>query len=404
MTAGPSLSSKPASSFLAFLTDTASQEAIRTCAPKFGWPADCLRHGTVVDAIAFLKEHKTPAFLMVEVPSAAEAPALLDQLAEICDPNVKLIVTGTVNEFSFYSWLMEIGAFTYLLEPFTDAVLENAIKKGTQSVKPETHEKKKGTVITFLGARGGVGTSTIASNLALTISRDMGKRTALLDLDPYFGTIAMNFDVDPTRELHTLLENPERIDGLFLDRVMIRINDNLDILSAEIPFKENITVKTEAADVLLSRVREKYDLILVDIPRALTPFTRAVLLQTDRIALISDPTLLSLRDLLRHHDLIKDTLRKPLPIVISNKAGFAPKHEIAKVDFEKHYGRPLDAYIPYAPEAISAAANGEMLLDASKNAGIKSAYKTLAELITGETSEPVAKTKKSVFFSKSKGS
>lgn len=403
MTAGPSLSSKPATSFLAFLTDAASTQAVHACAGKFGWGEGAVRTGTIADAVLFLKDNKTPQFLMVEIPSAAEAPALLDQLAEICDPNVKLIVVGKVNEFSFYSWLMEIGAFTYLLEPFTEAMLESAIKKGLQpAAKPEPQEKKKGVVVACMGSRGGVGSSTILSNLALVISRDQEKKTALIDVDPYFGTTAMNFDVDPTRDLHTLLESPERVDGLFLDRVMIRINDNLDIVSAEIPFKETLTPKTEAAEALLNLVRAKYDVVLVDLPRMLTPLTRAFLNLADRIVLVSEPTLPSLRDLLRLQDLIKDTLRKPQPLVVLNRAGYAPKHEIVKADFEKHFGRGVDISIPYAMEAVSIAANGDMLFDACKNLALKSAYTSLASLITGETTEKI-KTKKPGIFTKVKG-
>lgn len=402
MTAGPTLISKPATSFLAFLTDTASADAVKACAGIFGWEEGCVLTGTVTDAIQYLKNHKTPEFLMVEIPSAGEAPALLDQLAEICDPNVKLIVTGKVNEFSFYSWLMEIGAFTYLLEPFTAATLEAAIKKGMQPAKAEPQEKKKGIVIACLGARGGVGTSTVLSNLAQIISRDREKKTALIDMDPYFGTTAMNFDVDPTRDLHTLLESPERVDGLFLDRVMIRINDNLDILSAEIPFKDAVTPKTEAADVLLTRVRDKYDVILVDLPRALNPLTRAILQQADRTVLVSETTLPSLRDLLRMQDLIKDTLRKPQPLIVLNRLGCAPKHEIAKSDFEKHLSRAVDVSIPYVIEAISIAANGELLFDSTKNTALKSAYTSLADLLTGEAAEKT-KTKKSGLLAKVKG-
>lgn len=403
MTAGPSLSSKPATSFLAFLTDAASTQAVNACAGKFGWGDDAVRAGTIADAILFLKDNKTPQFLMVEIPSAVEAPPLLDQLAEICDPNVKLIVVGKVNEFSFYSWLMEIGAFTYLLEPFTEAMLESAIKKGLQpAAKAEPQEKKKGTVIACVGARGGVGTSTVLCNLALITSRDQSKKTVLIDMDPYFGTTAMTFDVDPSRDLHTLLESPERVDGLFLDRVMIRINDNLDIISAEIPFKETITPKTEAADTLLNLIREKYDVVLLDIPRQLTPLTRALLNQADRMILISEPTLPSLRDLLRLQDLIKDTLRKPQPAVVLNRVGYAPKHEIVRADFEKHFGRNIDIAIPYAMEAVSIAANGDMLFDACKNPGLKSAYTSLAGIVTGETTEKT-KTKKPGLFTKVKG-
>lgn len=385
MAGGPNLSTTPTTTFLAFLTDTQSIEAIKAYAVAHGWPEECVQQGGAMQAAAYLKDNKTPEFLLIEIPSVEEAPALLDQLAESCDPGVKLLVCGKVNEFSFYSWLMEIGAANYLLEPITAQALDGALKKCAASpAKPESQEKKQGAVVACMGARGGVGSTTILNNLAHLLALGSGKKIALLDVDPYFGTVAMGFDMEPTRELHTLFENPERIDGLFLDRIMLRINDSLHVLSAEEPLKENISNKTEAANVLLSRVREKYDYILIDMPRSMNPLTREILVQTDKMLVITEMTLLSLRDAMRMHDFFKDTLRKPLPLLIANRVGIAGKNEIPKADYEKHYGHPIDVSIPYVIEAFSASGEGDLLLKRSKHAPLIAAYHSLAALVTGQ--------------------
>ena len=399
MAGGPTLNVKPATPFLAFLTDAASIDAIKAYALAHGWPEDCVHLGGVATAVVYLKENKTPEYLLVEVPSAAEAPALLDQLAEICEPNVKLLVCGKVNEFSFYSWLMEIGAYNYLLEPITALALEGSFKKNA-AAKLEPDEKKHGTVIACMGARGGVGTTTVINNLAHLIASDTSKKVVLLDVDPYFGTVAMGFDVEPARELHTLFENPERIDGLFLDRILIRMGDKLHLLSAEEPLKEIISAKAEAAEMMLNKMREKYDIILVDVPRALTPLTRAILTNTDRLLVVTELTLLSLRDAMRLHDYMKDTLKKPLPIIVANRIGLAPKHEISQADYEKHYGRALEVSVPYTLEAFAAAGEGNLLVKITKNASIISAYKSLVTLITGDTIIKEAPKKKLGFLGK----
>ena len=92
-----------------------------------------------------------------------------------------------------------------------------------------------------IGTRGGVGASTLATSLAWLFSADDKMPTALLDLDVHFGTGALALDLEPGRGLTDAIENPGRIDGLFIERAMIRANDHLAILSAEAPMNSPLT-------------------------------------------------------------------------------------------------------------------------------------------------------------------
>lgn len=386
MTSSAHTSSGHATELLAFLTDEESLKAARTLAASKSWPAECIHQGTVEQAVEYLKNNPSPYFLLIEVESEVAAPEQLDQLADVCAPTVKVIVTSKVNAFSFYEWLMDLGIYQYLLQPFTAAQLSKALEKRVASPSQAEPDKKQlGKVLAFMGTRGGVGTTTILSNLAYLIDKEYHKTTAVLDMDIHFGTVAMAFDIDPTRGVAPLFEQPDRIDSLFLDRVSANFTQGLSLMSAEEPLKNMINPSSNAAETLQRITREKYSYVLVDLPRSMNPLTRSFLERADMVVLVSELTLLGLRDLLRISDYLKELHKTPL--VVANREGLASKHEISRKDFEKHYGQPVTVHIPCMMEAFSTAASGEMLIETTKNSQGLAAMRQLAGLILGEDAE-----------------
>jgi pilus assembly protein CpaE len=366
--------------------DEASLQVLREAAQAQDWPEGTIHTGSIVEATQHLRDHPTPRQLMVEVASAAEAPAQLGALADVCAPGVRLIVTSTVNEFSFFRWLKDMGVDEYLLQPFKAEALTQALTVRVDAPKAAEAPKKQGEVTVVLGARGGVGATTLATNLAGLLAREHQRTTLLLDLDAHFGSAAMMLDLEPSRGIATLFDNPDRVDGLFLDRVLIRQSDHLFLLSAEEPLKEALSHTTRTAEVLLPRLREKFAHTIIDLPRALTPLTRALLAGADRVVLVTEPSLTGLRDLLRLQDYLKDALQRPLPLVFSNRGGLLAKTEVKRTEFEKHFGRALDGYLPFLPEALTAAANGQLLIDLHKGGALQP-LRALAAKLAGEDAE-----------------
>lgn len=374
--------SSTTSAFLAFLSDGDSLAAAKASAQKKGWGDACVQEGTIKEAVAYLTDHPTPEFLLVEVPSAESAPEFLDQLADVCAPTVKVIVAGKINEFSFFAWLKEVGVFDYLLEPFTSAQLEKILDRPKEAAAASPEQKTPGKIIAFMGTRGGVGTTTVLSNLAYLMDKEYQQPTAVFDMDIHFGTVAMTFDIEPTRGVGTLFEQPDRVDGLFLDRVMAGITSGLGVMSAEEPLKNIVQHNAAAVEALIRIAREKYRVTLIDLPRMLTPLTRHFLEHADQVVLVTEPTLLGLRDLIRMTDYLK-TFQK-MPLVVCNREGLAAKHEMSRKDFEKHYGAAIPVHIPYMLEAFATAASGEMLLEATNNAAGRSALHQLTATLLGE--------------------
>lgn len=373
--------------FLAFVKDQENRDTARAVAIRNGWSEGSVHYGDVRQAIVYLKEQAIPRMLLVEVPSADEAPELLDRLADVCTPDMRVIIAGSINEFSFYSWLKSIGIEHYLLQPFSEDDLQQALKRnGRETAHEEGGED--GQLIACMGARGGVGATTVVSNLAWLLAKEYQQPTVLVDMDPYFGTAAMAFDVQPGHGLCDALEKPDRIDALFLDRVLMQYDPNLSLLCAEASLQELLASSADCAVPLIAELRQKFRYILVDLPRIPTPLNRSLLGQADQVMLVSELSLLSLRDLLRMRDYLVQELKRPEPIVVANREGLASKGELKKPDFDKHYGRPVDIHLPCMMEAFAATNSGEMLLDTTRNSTALEALHRLAGRFLPEDAKP----------------
>ncbi len=379
---------------LAFLRDTASADAVRTVMKAEDRTAE-VQTGTIANAIKYFATNPSPEILLVEVPSAEEAPKLLDKLADVVDPATRVIVTGKIDTYSFYSWLMDLGIAEYILQPFTEVQFKTALTKGTQvpasSLPPE--ERK---LITVIGARGGVGTTTIAIHLAMIFAKEHGMKTALLDPDAHFGSVALGLDLEPLRGLKDALEKPDRVDALFLERVMAKPFANLSILSTEEPLNESIAPQPTAGEALIAALQEEFPLVIIDLPRQITPLAHYALAQSDHVVLVAEPSLMNLRDSLRIKDYLVDTLKRPLPTAIINRRGLNGKHELAKADFAKHFGAAPAAELPYLVEAFEAMSRGETLLADVKGKPLVDPLRGLAAKFTGKKMPgPKKSTKKS---------
>lgn len=360
-------------------------EAVRAATSALGLAKLVVESGDVTQAASYLKEHPSPEILLVEVGSVEAAPAQLDALADVVNPTTKVIVTGNSDSYRFYHWLMELGIHEYVLQPFTPEQLQRAIQKG--AVKKEQGAQARGPnmhkLIGVMGARGGVGTSTIATNLAALIAREQQQPTALIDLDFYFGSIALGFDLEPVRGMRDALEKPDRVDAMFLERVMVKPFQPLSILAAEEPLHDTIHAQPNAGEMIFGALKEKFAVIVVDIPRQINPLTRYALAHADQMLLVTEPQLVDFRDALRIKDYLTEQLKRPAPFVVMNRVGLAGKEELPMSEFKKHYGAAAGIKIPYMPEAFTASTQGELLIDYPKLKGALAPLHKLAAQIAG---------------------
>jgi pilus assembly protein CpaE len=229
----------------------------------------------------------------------------------------------------------------------------------------------------------------MATALASLFAREHNLTTALVDLDAQFGSVALGLDLEPSRGLRDALEKPDRIDSLFLERVMMKASDRLSILSAEEPLGEQIHLHAHAGELLLAGLREKFPMIVLDLPRQFTPLTRYALAEADQVVIVTEPGILPLRDALRLRDLLVDQLKRPAPLYIVNREGLAGKHEVPRAEFAKHLGAPVALHVPFNAEIIALTARGDTLLEDAK---LADGLRKLAQQLSG--GEAAATTKK----------
>jgi pilus assembly protein CpaE len=391
MTSNPSQTPLP---FLAFANDSKDLEVLKAFAAAQRWSDGCIFQGDIATATDFLKNHPAPPLLLVEIATAAGASAQLDALAEVCDADTKVIIIGDINEYSFYCWLTDIGIFSYLLRPLTGQMLEGALEKSV--AKPQgggKQERQPGKVIAVLGTRGGVGSTTLAINLAGIIADLSKKNVALIDADPQEGSISLMLDLEPSRGFREALEKPDRIDSLFIERVMAKPMKHLSVLSSEESLQERFNIHDQAVELLLKELRDKFEVIILDIPRFLTPFTQKCLSLADHVVLVTELSLLNLRDTLRHNDMMRELFKIKPPVIVANRVGAAAKFEMSPADFEKGIGAKIDFSVPYLPEMYMQIGTDITALKSKDHAAVKPLLK-LAETLVPEAKIPTAAVKK----------
>jgi pilus assembly protein CpaE len=309
---------------------------------------------TLDAALRRIRSGSAPRILLVDLGASAAPIAEVSAARAVGGADLKLIVLGTVNDVGLFRDLLSAGASDYLVKPSTREALATVLER-----KPDqagTTPDGLGQVIVFIGSRGGVGTTTSAVACAWLMATERHERVALVDLDLHFGTVALKLDLDPGGGLCEALEQPSRIDSLFIERAMIKVSDNLHILAAEAPAAQHLAIDAGAIDMLLHELRRKFVRVLVDLPRGASPMQRVVLAAASHVVVLCERNLAGLRDTIRLQTLVREqTPQARLWLVEAGASG--ERALIAKSEFEKGIGKSLDAKLCYDPKSTGAAAN-----------------------------------------------
>jgi pilus assembly protein CpaE len=287
--------------------------------------------------------------------------------------------------------LLASGIHDYLLKPLSAGQLRDALNQA-QAVftapRNQDGEAVKHHISTaIIGTRGGVGASTLATSLSWLFSEEHKSPTALLDLDVHFGTGALTLDLEPGRGLTDAIDNPSRIDGLFIERAMIRANDNLSILSAEAPINSPLMTDGAAFVQLEEEFRQAFEMTVVDLPRNMLINFPHVLSDVNLVILMSEMTLASARDTIRILSWLKTNAAHAHTMVVANKVqnGVA---EISKADFEASIERQIDFVIPYDSKAAANAAKlGQTFVQANRSSKASATIKQIGERVMGASDE-----------------
>jgi len=345
--------------FNAFVCDDDTLELIRVAAGEMGWPIEKCNKGGLRNAVQSLSVSASPNILFVDMSESGDPINDINALAEVCEPGTVVIAAGQVNDVRLYRDLLSSGIQDYLLKPLSLDQVRESLTMAQAMLSAPKHadmlDDKPHHLTAVVGVRGGVGASLVSTSLAWTISEQANRQTGLLDLDVHFGTGALTLDLEPGRGLIDAIDNPSRIDGLFIERAMVRASDRLSLLSAEAPIHQPVMTDGSAFFQLEEEMRNAFEMTIVDIPRhVLIPFPHLVS-EAGTILLVSDVTLASARDTIRLLSWFKQNVPGARVVLVANKLqnGIG---ELSRKEFESSVERAIDVTINFDPKLVAQAA------------------------------------------------
>jgi pilus assembly protein CpaE len=381
--------------FHAYVSDPYSVEALRAVVHEMGWSVDKVCLGGLRNAVQSLSISASPNVLFVDLSESGDPLNDINSLAEVCEPGTVVITCGQVNDVRLYRDLVASGIQDYLLKPMDPDHLRDAIATAQavfHAPRAEALVDRPHMTVSVVGARGGVGASTMATSLAWYLSEREKRLTSLLDLDVHFGTGALALDLEPGRGLTDAIENPGRIDGLFIERAMVRASDMLAILSAEAPVNQPIMTDGAAYHHLQEELRGSFECNVVDIPRAVMINHPHLLHDSGVIILVTEFTLAAARDTIRLLAWFKSNAPQARVLVVANKVQPGVQ-EIARKDFEQSIERKIDLLVPYDAKAASHAARlGKAVSDAARSTKFGQALVQVGKMVLKNDAAPEAET------------
>ncbi len=377
--------------FAAYICDEAALDVLRPVVVEMGWQPEKCNKGGLRNAVQSLSISASPAILLVDLSESGDPLNDINALAEVCEPGTVVIATGQVNDVRLYRDLLSSGIHDYLLKPLSAGQLRDALTNAQAVFSAPRHADasadKQHISAAVVGTRGGVGASTLVTSLAWLFSMEHSRSTALLDLDVHFGTGALCLDLEPGRGLTDAIENPSRIDGLFIERAMIRANDRLAIMSAEAPISTPLMTDGSAFVQLEEEFRQSFDMTVIDMPRNMLINFPHLLTEVNVVALVTEMTLASARDTIRILSWLKSNAPGAQPMIVCNKVQPGAS-EISKADFEASIERKINFTIPFDQKAaVNAAKLGQTFAEANKAAKSALVMREIASAIIGASDE-----------------
>jgi pilus assembly protein CpaE len=374
---------------VAFVGDLQSHAAV-TAACQQVYPDAEVRDGMSRQALEWLAESAPPKVLIVDVSDAAKPLSAILPIIAALEDHTRVIAIGTVNDIGLYHEIVHAGVQDYLVKPVAEKILastlaaieakQHAAVAGAGGAQSAAEPQQK-RLVAVLGTRGGVGTSTVAVNCAWLVAEEQKATTTLLDLDLQYGTVALALDIEPTRGLREALENPGRIDSLFISSTAAKVTGRLSVLAAEESVDDEVRYDESAIALLFDELHRQSDCIVVDIPRAAAKARSKVLSLATHVIIVTDMTLAGLRDAIRQLGLAQQAAPNARIIVIADRV-ISKDGDLSKAEFEKALGHAIDVTLPEEHKAVQAAAtSGKPLAATAKNSRVVAQLRNVIQQI-----------------------
>jgi pilus assembly protein CpaE len=338
--------------------------------------------GGAAAAVEAYRTAPTPNVIVLEAPASRDALLEeLEELAQSCDAGTKVVVLGKHNDIGLYRQLMARGVSEYLVAPFGVVDFIQAISQlfATPGAKP------LGRVVAVVGAKGGVGASTVAHNLAWALASLTEMATIIADFDLAFGTAGLDLNQDPPQGVAEAVFAPDRVDTVLVDRLLSKCGDKLSLLAAPATLDRVLDFAEVSFDSLIDAMRASTPWIVLDVPHLWSGWARRILVSADDVIVVASPDLANLRNAKNLIDNVKGArLHDAAPRLVLNGVGMLKRPEIAAAEFAKAVETGPTAVIPHDAKLFGAAANnGQMVAEIEPNGKTAQIFVDLASALAG---------------------
>lgn len=338
--------------------------------------------GGLSGSIERYHDNATPNLIIVETGMRGRGLfEQLEELANVCDPETKVIVIGAVNDIALYRELVKRGVSEYLVPPITPIQFIRSI--ATLYADPD--QPFYGKTIAFVGAKGGSGSSTIAHNTAWCIAQTLQIDTTVVDLDLGYGTAALNFNQDVTTGIADAMTQPDRVDDVLLDRLLTECGERLSLFAAPAAVDRDYDFDAESCETVMDALRRTVPVVILDVPHQWTSWARPTIVGAEEVIITATPDLASLRNAKHLYDMINASRPNDAePKIILNQVGLPKRPEIPVKDFADAVGVQPALVLPFDPAAFGTAANnGQMIPEIDADSKISEGFIELAASLTG---------------------
>lgn len=341
---------------LAFINDPASEQVLRDSLSEATAGGVDIKRGTVRTAIAAMAKMQTPEVLIVDIAGEEQPLQALGELSDVVEPGVRVLVVGDNQEVDFYRHITRgMGVMEYLFKPLTREAVARHFSPLITRKTIGLDAARGGRVVVIMGARGGVGATTLAGNLAWMLGVIAKRHTVFLESDIHMGSGALLLGGKSGPGLRMALEMPDRIDPLFVERAAQPVTERLNVLSSEEKLTEPMVYAPGAARRLLEALRVRYNFIVMDVPFLPLDCNRELIEFAHHRVIVMDPSLASVRDTLRLLSLPNGPWQPQSPTVVLNRQG--RPGGLTRKQIEDALKVKIDICVPDMPKQLNESAS-----------------------------------------------
>ena len=377
------ISPAPRVSVQAFCASVAVATAARAASEdrRLGKAHLSVHMGGIAAAIETYHTAPTPNVIILESEPDGDILAGLDDLASVCDPGTRVVVIGNANDVTPYRELVRRGISDYVMGPVEPLDVVRTIC----SLFAANEAVAVGRIIAVVGAKGGVGSSTVAHNVAWAIARDLALDSVVIDLDLAFGTASLDYNQDPVQGIANALFQPDRPDTAFMERLLSKCTDRLSLLAAPATLDQVYDFGSDAFDAIFDTLRMTTPCIVLDVPHQWSAWTKRALVGADDILIVAEPDLANMRNAKNMLNVLKAARPNDRPpLYCLNQVGMHKRPEITTREFAKAIESQPIAAIPFDSRMFGTAANnGQMIAQISARHRTTTMFLQMAQRLTG---------------------